>query len=173
MGVRIEPCHGCKLRVGCEQIVEFKSKASGIGARTVRFDCPKLLAEMRPGRRIMVATPRARGCGHPYGPDMRIENVAVPATILRTSGFHQFSCVIDPGHVYGRLTHDGFELPDEKYRFRRRMNHQRILRFLDEPDREICQFGNPIIPATGTCDRAPDGGECICKEPTALTGDQE
>lgn len=160
MAVRINPCHGCPLREGCEQRDEFRRRVHGLGLRSATFRCAKLDEALRPGRRIMVPTPRARDRGNGYEMDIRVEKVAVPATV---TGAHdgEFTCVIDPGHIYGRLSYDGEEIPpDDKYRFRRKQRASRIIRFLDEPDMPLCKTGARVL-RDGTCDR-PDDWPCYC-----------
>lgn len=174
--MRINPCHGCPLREGCEQREEFRQRTRGLGARSVRFRCDKLERALYPGRRIMIGTPRMVG---EWEPDLRVQSTAVPATI---TGFHddKFTCVIDPGHVRGQIDGDGCEAPPEdKYRFRKYMRAQRIIHFLDEPDMPICEYGRVL--RNGVCD-FPKGDArtygCTCKqfaemaaELSALDGD--
>lgn len=161
---RLNPCHGCPVRAGCEQREVFRAKARGLGARSITFRCPRLDKELRQGRRILVMTPRMKEHvrSTAYEPDFRVEMVAVPATI---TGSHdgEFTCVIDPGHVYGRLNGNLEESPpDDKYRFRRKMRAARIIRFLDEPDMEVCKNGARVMRG-GVCDRLPDEA-CYCKQ---------
>ncbi len=159
--MRINPCHGCPVRDGCALRDEFRQRARGIGARSVTFHCPRLAEEFRPGRRVLVPTPRLKDMGSCYEPDYRVEMVAVPATV---TGYRnaEFSCVIDPGHVYGNLDEDGERgAADDKFRFRRAMRVQRVVRFLDEPDRARCKHGRVALP-DGDCDKPP-GEDCYCE----------
>lgn len=166
MAVRINPCHGCPLREGCEQRDEFRRRVRGLGLRSATFRCQKLDDALRQGRRIMVATPRIRDCGSGYYPDHRVEMVAVPATITGSRD-GEFTCVIDPGHVYGQMSYEGDEIPpDEKYRFRRKQRASRIIRFLDEPDMEVCKDGGRVQ-RNGACDRPP-GEICYCEQTASL-----
>jgi hypothetical protein len=158
--MRIAPCHGCPVGKGCERREELRAKVRGIGARSVTFRCDKLDAELRPGRRIMISTPRMWDRGNRHETDFRVEGVAVPATIV-ASHDGEFSCVIDRGHVHGGLGADGEpEPPKDRYRFRRLMRASRIIRFLDEPNREVCKQGRVLLPDR-TCDR-PEDETCYC-----------
>jgi len=163
MSTRINPCHGCPVRDGCEQRDEFRRRVSGCGARSVTFRCERLTEALRPGRRVMISTPYV-DVRSDYD-DWRMAQKAVPATI---SGSHEdkFTCTIDPGHVQGGLNNDGEEDPAslDKYRFRKRMRAQRIIRFLDEPDMPVCKNGR--VQRGGACD-APDGG-CYCENEKAV-----
>ena len=97
---------------------------------------------------------------HPndYEPDYRTVQVAAPATIVAVHGYYQFSCVIDPGHVYPTIGDDD---PKDIYRFRRYRPHTRIVRFLDESDAPRCDHAR--ILRDGVCDR-PSDTLCECKE---------
>jgi hypothetical protein len=165
MSVRINPCHGCPLREGCDQRDEFRRKVRGLGLRSATFRCQRLDDGLRKGRRIMISTPQMRDRGSSYNPDYCVEMVAVPATI--TSSYDgMFTCVIDPGHVYGRVFEDAPAGEDvDKYRFRRRMKAQRIIKFLDEPDMALCDTGRVV--RNGQCDRTADE-VCYCAEATAF-----
>lgn len=172
MSVRINPCHGCPVRDGCEQRDEFRRRVSGCGARSVTFRCEKLTEALRPGRRIMVSTPYL-DIRRDFG-DWQMAHKAVPATITG-SGDGKFTCTIDPGHVQGGINNDGDEdaANVDKYRFRKSMRAQRIIVFLDDqPDMPICKNGR--VQRAGACD-APDGG-CYCeheKENEALAASGE
>lgn len=162
MAVRINPCHGCPAREGCKQREEFRRRVSGLGLRSATFRCDRLAAELRRGRRVLVPTPCPKATGRYYdGDGWTVQMVAVPATITNShDGW--FSCVIDPGRVYGGINGDETENTD-KYRFRRRMRAARIVRFLDEPDRAFCEVGARLLLPSGECDR-PLGEWCECKQ---------
>jgi len=165
---RINPCHGCPLREGCDLRETFRERTRLLGdvARSVTFRCKKLADALRPGRRVLVPTPRPKEGPYSWGgdPDIQIESVAVPATI---TGSHDntFSCVIDEGNVFGRWSYEagGQQAPDERFRFRKSMRHTRVVRFLDEPDRRLCEMGKRVMKADGTCDK-PDDWPCYCKD---------
>ena len=157
MGVRINPCHGCPLREGCDQRDEFRKRVSGLGLRSATFRCAKLAEALRPGRRVMVPTPEMRVQQvYPGDFDCRIEMVAVPATVTASDDAGGFSGVIDPGHVYGRPEEVTGEpsAPADKYRFRKKMRSARIIRILDEPDRKICEQGRVMV--GDQCDKPAD-----------------
>jgi len=110
----------------------------------------------------MVSTPHMHVASNSWEyDDWSVRHKAVPATIAGSYD-GQFTCVIDPGHVSGRIDGDGNESDAdvEKYRFRRTMRAHRIIRFLDEPDMPVCKNGR--VQRAGTCD-APDGG-CYCAQ---------
>ena len=150
----IKPCFRCPLRECCAEREEFRRRARGLGAVSVMFRCAKIEAALRPGRRIVVDSPVLSGTDPDW--DARVIHVPVPATITgcdRTL----FTCVVDPGTP-------GTEDEPEKpiIRFRRRMGHHRIMRFLDEPDMELCSRGRRIQ-RNGVCDR-PRDEPCLCAE---------
>ena len=167
MGVRINPCHGCPAKTDCDLYEQFRAVACGIGARSVSFRCERIKAELRPGRRVVVPTPRMR-VRQVYSGSFYclIEMVAAPATVTASDDAGWFSCVIDPGNVYGRPEEVTGEPspPSDKYRFRKKMRAARIIRFLDEPDAEICARGN--VKQNGKCNTS--SGECQCEAMAAF-----
>lgn len=157
----IAPCHDCPLKQGCEQRDEFRRRAKGMGAASIKFRCPRLAAELRPGRRVELASVIV-GITPGYYPDDGDHAVRrdVPATITGALG-NKFTCVIDPGHIS--------ENPDDHrardvsaLRFRRSQRYARIRRFLDEPDMPVCK--NRRVMRNGGCDRHKDE-PCYCKQP--------
>lgn len=84
----------------------------------------------------------------------------VPATITSVATGYRFACTVDPIDEVMN-TPNGEDA--NKYRFRRKMRHFRIVRFLDEPDLRICEAGNLI--RDGVCDRkdAVPGEKCACQ----------
>jgi hypothetical protein len=161
MGVRVNPCFACPLRTGCEHRNELRAKALGIGAVSVNFRCERLAKELRPGRRVMV--PAISVVEGRYYDEERKSSIAVPATITGAVKGYQFVCVIDPGALPEHI--DGRDM--ELYRFRKPMRHTRIIRFLDEPDAQVCKNGR--VMRGETCDRGPDNergtlSPCWCKD---------
>lgn len=156
MGVYIKPCRGCPARQGCDLRDEFRRRVSGLGLRSASFRCARLSSVVRLGRRILVSTMRLKNYSN-YEPDYRLERVAVPATIV---GYHdaKFSCVVDKGSIYGDVDED---VPvKDIWRFRKKKPVSQIIKFLDEPDREICTNGRVLI-GPRNCDR-PEGEPCYC-----------
>ncbi len=160
MSVRINPCYGCPIRNGCKQRDDFKQKVAGLGLRSATFNCARLSDRLAPGTRIVVNVP-IFGEEDYYG-EVAVGRQEVPATICTHKG-NDFSCIIDL-EAMKVLEEDGY-LKDgadpNKIRFRKTMKHSRIVRFLDEPKRSICMFGNPILPS-GKCDTRE--GNCSCVE---------
>jgi hypothetical protein len=62
--VRINPCHGCPLKKGCDLYDEFRQRAAGIGARSVTFRCQRVVEKIRPGTRITMSMPWMDENGH-------------------------------------------------------------------------------------------------------------
>lgn len=163
MAVRINPCFGCPLRHGCELKGEFSKRVRGLGLRSATFDCPALSAKLAKGSRVVVTMPEmgTTEYGDTYVQCGRRE---VNATIHNVSGF-MFACVVDKADVQA-MVDDGVvaESADpDRIRFRKRMRHSRVVRFIDEPKRQICEFGN-VVGRDG-CDQRPENEvACHCKE---------
>jgi hypothetical protein len=100
------------------------ARVKGLGLTEVKFKCDRIAEALRPGRRIVIMRPTEE--------DAR-RRVPAKATIIHTGAFElrklRFRCVVDPSETA------------DKYRWRKPMNHNRIVRFLDEPDRKICGCG--------------------------------
>lgn len=167
MSVRINPCFGCPLRNGCEQRIEFTRRVRGLGARSVIFNCDKLAAALTPGTRIEIATPvrdyryHTSSGSEDIGFDYKITRFNVPATIT-TKHPTTFACTIDREPLKAAMEKCGDGETDvDRVRFRKTMRHSRIVRFLDEPKRTFCDFGNVRRP-DGGCE-ARDG-ECGCRQ---------
>lgn len=141
--MRLTPCFGCPLRHGCALRDEWRAKVGGLGLRRADFKCPRLTAEIRPGRRVEILHPffvRSHSYDEPY---TRTDK-PVRATIQTTDDRHRFSAIVDPGQFTvddcAAVPRDGpggqtDEQKIDRYRYRKRMRHARIVRFLDEPDR--------------------------------------
>lgn len=157
----IKPCRGCPLRHGCEQREDFRRRVRELGglARTVRFKCPKLGAEIRPGRRIIIRQPhRVPGA---WDDDWGISSEPLPATIVWVYPDHSFSATVDKAPFMALFDRqiDTTDIDDwEKRRFRKRQAHYRIIQFLDEPDRTVCALG--CVGGRAACE--PRGGTCEC-----------
>lgn len=154
MSTRIYPCFRCPLRIGCEQHAEFKRRAKDVGARSIAFDCSRLGGELRPGRRVVIRQPFQRPYQQhdgSYDGEYSIEHREVSATVtsIARRGY-RFAAVVDPGSG---------EFENEKFRFRRKQPHFRVVRFLDEPDAELCTQGN--VRRGGKCDAL---NECTCEQ---------
>jgi len=168
MAVRINPCFGCPLRDGCELKREYSQKVRGLGLRSATFNCPILLSKMVRGARIVVTMPE-------IGPTMYGDSEVqcgrreVRATIHTVNGLH-FACVVDRADVLAMKDDEVLaESADpERIRFRKTMRHSRIVRFLDEPLRRVCEFGNVVD--DGGCHLRPgEGAVCHCKEAADAT----
>lgn len=157
--MRINPCHACPLRNGCDNREALRKKASGTGARCISYDCDKLDKELRIGRRIMIETVILTPTDNPYYADDVYDRSRrnVKATISARSGYYRFACVVDPGEITEEDVAEGIDV--NKIRFRKTMRHTRIVRFLDEPDTKMSVCGN--VMRDGDCDRQ-DGGDCNC-----------
>lgn len=160
--MRINPCHGCPAREGCERISEMKDITRRLGAVSVKFTCDRLDHEMRIGRRIMTDVPRIRAHPASLEPEEVYSKVSVPATITGRGGYYEFTCTTDPGTAKPRPFRDEDREQVERRRFLKWRKHTRITRFLDEPDRKVCESGRVLLPG-GACDGHPDG-RCWCKE---------
>ena len=152
MGVRITPCYRCPLRDGCQQREIYRQKASGTGAVSIRFKCKILADRLIPGVRVKIPHPVGMTGYDPYGGEHTFfRSFPLPATILSSDGYN-FSAVIDKDQT----DEEGEPL---KNRFRRKMPAYRIVEFLDEPPRKICEQGNMLL-EDGTCDTSSG---CGCK----------
>jgi len=164
MSVRINPCFGCPLRVGCEQRADFAKRVRGLGLRSATFNCERLAAALTMGTRIEIAAPvrdYRYGGSEDHGFEYSITRFNVPATIT-TQNPTTFACTIDrePLKTAMEKCGDG-ETDVDRVRFRKTMRHSRIVRFLDEPKRTFCEFGNVRKPEGG-CDAR--NGECGCQQ---------
>lgn len=151
MSVRINPCHGCPIGKGCELRKEFKARVAGLELRSATFNCAIIESQIGPGTRVYIT--------HPFVDvdEGDVSHVRVPATIISRNGT-KFSCVIDPDDF---VAAGGSPADADKYRFRKSMRHTRILGFVSEPRRQICEFGNQVLP-NGKHDARY--GECSCVE---------
>lgn len=153
MGVRITPCYRCPLRDGCPQREVYRQKASGLGAISIWFKCKILADRLKPGTRIKIPHPYVAMAYGWDGSEHDVYRTApMPATILTSDGY-RFSAVIDKDQT------DENDDPVAN-RFRRMMPAYKIVEFLDEPPRKICEQGNLLL-EDGTCDTSSG---CSCKE---------
>lgn len=148
----IAPCHGCHLRPGCDQNKEFLSRLQGLAARSVKFKCPILDRELRPGRRIVMNT-------RFVFPEEGFSQV-VRATILRVDVNYRFASIIEEDE----LDHcewsaiKGIANNPSNVRFRKHKPNSRILEFLDEPDLTVCAQSQ--IVTDKVCGECRDWTEC-------------
>jgi len=150
--MRLNPCHGCPARDGCEQREVYRAAVAGIGARNVSFTCAVLAARMKPGTRITISTPTVTFGGYRHYTDEPIERWGVKdvaATILATRPDHKFSCVVDPGELDAECVAEDKDV--NRLRFRKMRPHTRIKAFRDEPPLKVCEGGNVL--RDGACDR--------------------
>ena len=84
-GTTIRPCLRCPLRKGCDRREEIRRRVRelrDLAPREFIFRCAKLLAELRPGRRVVIIQPVAyenHAVAEPYTGFLR---KAVAATIV-------------------------------------------------------------------------------------------
>ena len=163
MSIVIHPCRMCPIRERCDLRANLRKRATATGARSVTYDCPRLSAELRPGRRIEISTPYLDR----YDPDDGspiIRRRVAPATVTSIDRSYRFTCVVDPSPEFGDKEMEFEEVRDRNLvRFRRRRRHSTILRLLDEPDMPLCEYGR--VQRDGVCD-VP--GTCECEESKAL-----
>jgi hypothetical protein len=150
--MRINPCHGCPLGKDCDLRAGWRKRAAGSGFRSVSFECEKLSAEMRIGRNIEIETPIFLGCNGYY--EYRFGSRSVRATSIGTATGHWFTCVIEPNQLSADDVFPGTS--HNKIRFRKKLRHTRIKRFLLGPDAEIGECGH--IQRDGKCDTPPGEG---------------
>jgi hypothetical protein len=170
MAVCIKPCRGCPLREGCVQRDNFRARARATqGAVSVTFRCDLLAEALRPGRRVVIRTPtREAVYSYDGGEYDGVHHKEVKATIA-ASRLGTFACVVDHGEIDDEEIFESVR-DQSLIRFRKRMLHSRIIRFLDEPDWPVCGHGR--VMAGGGCDR-PDGTECYCEQDAAMTAEME
>jgi hypothetical protein len=167
MAVRLTPCFRCPLREGCELRDDWRRKVAGLGLTSAAFDCPKLSAELRPGRRIEISVPVVYNYLNEEGYSMGRKDVAATITYVDPKG--RFTCTVDPGQIDESMCPDGMDI--NKIRFRRKMRHIRIRRFLLGPDWPICEFSHRVL-RDGWCDGADDNC-CRRAAPQSVPADSE
>ena len=158
MAVRINPCHGCPLRTGCNLRLDFAQRVRGLGLRSAMFDCDRLSKTLAVGTRIVVTMPT-------FSYDARDNEVVcgrreVKATI-HASHLNTFACVIDKSDM-DDMVEDGEiseNVDPNKIRWRKSMRHSRIIRFLDEPRWTTCVSGNLVSP-DGVCQVRHNNCDC-------------
>jgi len=158
MSVRLNPCFGCPIyrgqkRDACTTRNEYRAKIAGLGLRSATFNCPTLAERLKPGTRVQIMHPIFHDGDWDGG---SVSQEKVPATIHRQH-LNEFACVVDRQPLLELMLEEDAAKVD-KVRFRKFMRHSRIVKFLDEPPREICSGGNPVDPNTLSCDRKP--GDC-------------
>jgi hypothetical protein len=109
------------------------------------------------------------------GEQHNIHHIEVTATVANVRSDYSFSAVIDAGQISDLHFDDGEVAEDltpeqiNDRRFRKTQRHIRIVRFLDEPDRQFCEIGNLILPEGG-CERSSKGGDWQCGKCQLLEG---
>lgn len=139
------PCNGCPLAERCAQRAAFYARARAARCTSIRFRCDILGTELRPGRRIVITAPNIEFApGDYYGEPVAevTGKIEIPATITERHPGYRFTCTVDPGEHYEA---------DDARRWRKKMPHRRIVRFLDEPDGHVCPQG--CVVRDGLCDR--------------------
>ena len=167
MAVCIKPCFGCPIaktdNVHCAALkATMKGRASGLGFRTVIFDCPVVLKECAPGTRVVIPQKyTVSGYTYDSGEVNEVKSAEVPATIT-TADDTGFTAVVDKAamaEIIEEANDDSFK-DSNLARFRRRMPFSRIKKFIPEPRREVCEQGNPKD-ENGQCDSASG---CLCAQ---------
>ena len=176
----IAPCTRCPLKQGCELRDEFRARVRGLGASSVRFKCSRLAAEIRIGRRVIIRATILEECSYSDGDEYGsiIRHYEVAATVTTAYPDYSFAATIDQGALessMGGERDNWFEdVPTEqvnKRRFRRKQKHIRIVRFLNEPDRQFCSAYKILLLPDGSCDHHPNG-EC-CRNASRLLDDAD
>lgn len=169
MSVYLRPCTGCPLREGCKQRDEFRRRVAGLGLRSATFNCDHLKKAIEPGTRILISHPiKVETEGSYYdGPQFDFIREDLPATIISSDG-ERFSCVIDRDALAQAIErHEGEDIDKvDTYRFRKTMLARRIVRFLDEPKRRVCDGGRLLLPEGGCETRHHE--DCNCAPTKAV-----
>ncbi len=159
MGVHIKPCYRCPVSAGCTLRPVWRKKLRSLGLRTAAFDCPRLAAEIRPGRRVVITAPVS---GSSFDDDgyCPVHLRKVRATITATRPDRSFAATVDPGQMSAE---DWASEPKngktaDIFRFRRRMQAFRVVAFLDEPDARLCGSGH--VQRNGECDVPEHEDKC-------------
>lgn len=168
MAVYLKPCHGCPIprktddKRCLERRDEMRKKVSGLGLTSAKFDCKILADHFHQGRRITINTPYMKNASSYWDDGYVVAYAEVPATVI---GFHQgkFQCAVDLEAM--KYVHEELNVAENSkdasaFVYRKPMPPSRVVRFLDEPNRELCKGGNVPI-NDGKCDRE----SChICRE---------
>ena len=148
MGTYIKPCHGCPLRHDCELRDEWRQRLQGIGLRSATFNCPRLTAQLRVGRRVKINT--VTGVHYDRYGESHAKRQDVTATITGVQDT-KFSCVVDPDYISLDPDDHAEDLRNiDRIRFRKTAPHTRIKAFLDEPDLATCRLGQ--VQRDGKCE---------------------
>lgn len=162
MAVYLKPCHGCPIpaKVGDDRCLakreEMRQKVSGLGLSSAKFNCEVLADHFKPGTRLTINTPVLR-YGRYDDDGYNVSHVEVAATVLGFDG-QRFQCVVDLEEMVRAQEQDQSEtVKDPKTLiFRKPLLPARVVRFLDEPIRPVCQGGNVVV-EDGKCDQ----GSCL------------
>lgn len=156
----LAPCHGCPFRHGCQQRDDFKARTKGLGARQVRFACPVLDRELRPGRRIIMRARFMSPDENLWGDEvMAFWNGEVPATITAMREDYKFSSIIDQDALTAEewaAVKERAHQPELIHR-RKAATHRRIVRLLDEPDADPAFDWAEPVAASAQGDAREDG----------------
>lgn len=158
MAVHLKPCHGCPIphKVGdkrcIEKRAEMRAKVSGLGLTSAKFKCPILADRFQPGTRITINTPVLR-YGRYDDDGYAVSHVEVAATVLHFDGT-RFQCVVDLDEMERAQEQDQSETDKDPKTliFRKPLLPARVIRFLDEPRRPLCDGGN-VAGENGKCDQ--------------------
>ncbi len=164
MAVRLKPCFGCPVpktgNVSCLALRDqMRQRVRCLGLRSATFNCPVLLATFAPGTRVVIEQKYLTEATYYYdGPENAVSRRDVKATFLRQAIKVFLRSLIKPtlttfaGRHCRRVSETRIA-PG----FRKRMPFSRIKKFLEEPRRMLCQYGNALDEA-GKCDST----ECWC-----------
>jgi hypothetical protein len=145
--MRINPCHGCPFKKGCELYVKFQARTKGIGARSVTFRCQRIVEKLPKGTKVTMSMPYLNEDG--WTPEIIISPMA--ATILHVSDDGKFNAVMDKDE----------RIDDDRFRWRKTKHVRAIVSILDEPIVHVCKNGNPML-TEDTCDNSRQRGGCLC-----------
>lgn len=146
--MRINPCHGCPFKKDCGLANEFRDRARNTKARSITYRCDRIKTVLPIGKRIKISHPCMDEDGGGWGPMLGM--MAMDATVTGVYDDATFTAVMD------RNEH----IDEDRFRWRKRMHVRRIVSFLDEPLRDVCKSGRPLL-EDGNCDVRSDEG-CQC-----------
>lgn len=76
----LQPCNICNMAKGCALKAKTAASVKGLGLTMVRFKCPILVEQFRPGRRVRATITAGYTGQGPYGDEL--EDAIVSATVI-------------------------------------------------------------------------------------------